>query len=177
MIIGIDPSLTNTAVCIGTGVHEGEFEIKTFSSKNNGDTVSKRIDRYDALVADITDFVKRDEPISGIFIEGYAFGARDPQNKLGEFGGILRYYLVDVAEVYEVAPQRLKKFVCGKGGKGATKNAMGANVVKKWGHVFDSDDEVDAFGLFALGLYVMNRNQEAPTQPMREVVQTIRERM
>ena len=129
-VVGIDPSLTGTAVVIGDGAL---WKLGEFSSKNAGDDVRSRVARYDALVAGVVKFIEEHGPVAAIFIEGYSFGSNMPgKNGTVEFGGILRWHLVDLApRVYEVAPATLKKFVTGKGN--APKNTMLAHISEALG--------------------------------------------
>src|SRR3990167_1433001 len=163
-VVGIDPSLTNTAVVIGDGV---TCTLGEFGSKNAGDNIRSRVARYDALVAGVVEFIESPGPSVAIFIEGYSFGSNMPgKNGTVEFGGLLRWHLVDRApRVYEVAPTTLKKFVTGKGN--AKKEQMLAHVQKRWGEMFEANDAGDAFGLYKLGC-VVERLTEADTDAQRE---------
>lgn len=148
VICGIDPSLTSTAVCFGCS--EERWESRRFQSKNQGSGVVSRMKRIDNLVERVNDLLEEVAPAI-ILIENYSYGSRNNRELLGELGGILRWHLIDhTVHVFEVAPMTLKKFVTGKG-KGQ-KQMMIAHVQKRWDQIFESDDEVDAFGLYQLGL-------------------------
>src|SRR3990167_3659041 len=120
-----------------------------------------------ALVAGVVEFIESHGPSVAIFIEGYSFGSNMPgKNGTVEFGGLLRWHLVDLApRVYEVAPTTLKKFVTGKGN--AKKEQILAHVQKRWGEMFETNDAGDAFGLYKLGC-VVERLTEADTDAQRE---------
>ncbi|QDU61260.1 Crossover junction endodeoxyribonuclease RuvC [Planctomycetes bacterium Pan216] len=147
-IVGIDASLTNTAVVIGDG---REWHAKEFPSKSLGEAVADRVMRYDLLVASILDYLKS-HFINAIYIESYSFGHNlAGQSRLCELGGILRWHLVDLSNrIVEVPPTTLKKFVTGKGN--APKDVMLAHIQKRWEQLFESNDVGDAFGLYQLGL-------------------------
>lgn len=169
MIVGIDPSLTNTAVCSGSS--EDDQAMKCFRSKNLGDHVAGRMKRIEGAMGQIDQYVRSLSP-SLILIEGYAFGAKNNREYLGEYCGVLKWHLVDVAPVIEVAPTTLKKFVTGKGvGK---KDLMLQMVTYKWGKVFDTNDETDAFALWQLGL-VVSGNQDASNNDHRQIVKKLME--
>lgn len=170
-VVGIDASLTNTAVVIGDGER---FRLKEFGSKSTGDSARARIERYDTLVADIVKFIESQQPIRAIYIEDYAFSRNGAgQSRLCELGGILRWHLVDFTlRVVEVKANTLKKFVTGKGN--APKDTMLAHIQKRWDQLFESNDAGDAYGLYKLGLCV-EEIAEADTVAMREAVQTVKD--
>jgi Holliday junction resolvasome RuvABC endonuclease subunit len=160
VILAIDPSLTNTAVIVGHGV---DYQLKTFGSKNQGDNVSGRIARYDALVGQVMDWIEDAEPIDAVFIEAYSYGSNDARAKFSaEYGGILRFHLVDLTQrIFEVAPMTLKKF-CTGAGKGK-KDMVAAHLTKRYGVMFNDNDSFDAFGLYQLGLVVEGVTPAATT--------------
>jgi Holliday junction resolvasome RuvABC endonuclease subunit len=153
MIIGIDPSLTNTAVCWGGA--DGAFEMRCFGSKAAGRTVHQRLGRYENLVAQVDALLQGLGPIEGVFIEGYSMGSKWGREEAGEYGGLLRWHLIELTPlVVEVSPSTLKKFTTGtaKFGKGQAKDMMIAHLTKRYGVLLNSNDEYDAFGLYRLGL-------------------------
>ncbi len=160
VVLGIDPSLTQTCVVCGTS--PTDFTVSWHKSKPLGDTVADRVARYDRLVASImkavdaatlapfTDINQAEFLPCRIFIENYSFGSKWDQHSLAELGGILRWHLVDRDEALkEVAPARLKKFVCGGGAK---KEMMLMKCLQNWGYEAKGNDDADAFGLYRLGL-------------------------
>lgn len=162
-IIGIDPSLTNTAVIRGDA---RDYQIATFGSTFEGDRVVERVERYDGLVAGIMDWIGS-EPVDAIYIEAYSYGSNDARAKFSaEYGGILRWHLAELTDrIFEVAPMTLKKF-CTGAGKGG-KELVCAHLSRRWHVMFGSNDEFDAFGLFRLGL-VAEGLYEATNQAERE---------
>ena len=146
-----------------------QWLLKEFPSKPHGADVRARVVRYDGLVASIVDFLEANGPIVAIYIEGYAFSRNGASQRWPvEFGGLLRWHLVDVSpKVKEVPPTTLKKFTTGKGN--TPKSAVLAHVVRRWGELFDSDDAGDAFALHKLGL-VAEGKQQAVTREQREAI-------
>lgn len=159
IVAGIDPSLSATAVVVGSS--PDDFADELFGSTNQGDTCRQRVDRYQMLIQRIMLLIDDRQP-SLILLEGYSHGSKTSgmtQTKMSEFGGLLRLYLLDHADVIEVPPATLKKFVLGKGtGK---KDVMLKEVYKRWGYDTDSDDEADAYGLFRMGLMLAGKDEPA----------------
>ncbi len=94
-----------------------------------------------------------DYPDCRIFIESYAYGAKCAREILGEFGGILRWHLVDYdAELIEVPILTLKRFTTGKGS--GQKDGMRMHAYKTWGYESQNNDDCDAFCLYQFGLCV-----------------------
>lgn len=175
IVIGIDPSLSCTAVVMGRSTDE--IHTCLFSSKPIGASASDRCARYDKLVASIMAAIRGfpkvedGEPVR-IFLEGYSFGSKFARETLGEFGGILRWHLVDIdQDLIEVQPTTLKKFVTGKGG--AKKEQMMLRCQMNWGYEASGNDDADAYGLFRLGCCVCGLD-EPTNQAQREVVEKLR---
>lgn len=166
--IGIDPSLTGTAVCVLRDGNREPLDMHRFSSAA-ADGVYGRINRYSGLSASVLDAVSGMSPEATVFIEGYSFAS--PGNSarwLAEYGGVLRYGLIGAGfKVIEVPPQSLKKFATGKGG--AKKEMVMAHVAQRWNRIFDTSDEADAFCLAQLGLRYLGM-VECETTAMREVI-------
>ncbi len=168
MILAVDPSLTNTAVIRGDA---SEYALETFSSKNIGDNVAARIHRLDDFVSSIMLWIGH-EPIEAVYIEAYSYGSNDARAKFSaEYGGILRWHLVELTErIFEVAPMTLKKFCTGKGAGG--KDLVAAHLAKRHGVMFRDNDSFDAFGLYRLGL-VAEGLAEPDNQAQREAVDRV----
>lgn len=157
-VVGIDPSLSGTAVCVmHTTTHMRN--VCRFTSKP-ASGVHGRMQRYARLARDIVYEIGQRTAggvIRVVVIEGYAFASANQAHYLGEFGGILRHHLWEFLDckddlIRECPPSTLCSFVMGRGGGG--KNQMGANVAHRWGQVFTSDDEVDSYALARLALCV-----------------------
>lgn len=153
--IGIDPSLTGTAVCIGNGLDY--HEVTRFTSEAVGYKVAARTERYEDLVARVMMPIEAvamvGNTIDAICIEGYAHN-KNPRVtiELAEYGGILRFHLIAFCKnIWQPAPTTLKKFCSGRGdGKGKT--AVIAALTHSYGVNFRTDDEYDAFGLYRMAL-------------------------
>ncbi len=157
MILAIDPSLTGTAIAHGDGQ---ACAIERFSSENQGDHVAARIRRYEWMLSHMLAFLQGRD-FKAVFIEAYTYQQNDARAKFAvELGGLLRWHLTDFTPViYEVSPTTLKKFVTGKGS--GKKELLAAHCVKRWGVMFDTSDEYDAYGLYRLGLVVEGLEEPA----------------
>lgn len=151
MIVAIDPSLSNTAVIVGDA---DRYRLGTFGSKHSGSDVTARISRFEDLVARIMGFIERDAEIDAVYLEGYSYGSNDNgARSLAEFGGVLRWNLIDVSKcIIEVPPTTLKKFATGKGN--SRKEIVASHLTKRYGVTFDNSDSYDAFALYRLGMCV-----------------------
>lgn len=158
MVLGIDPSLTKTALCWGDGSHpRGEHVL--FESAAAGNELAARRQRYNTVlgrVAEVLDSLV--VPIDVVFLEGYSYASGDKGTFLGEFGIKIRELLIDryADMVFELPPKIVKKFIAGTGNAG--KELMVSAVAKKWGFLtgrgqdFETNDEVDAFAHWQYGL-------------------------
>jgi Holliday junction resolvasome RuvABC endonuclease subunit len=173
IVCGIDPSLSCTAVCLGDA---DRYDMLAFKSAPGGRTVVERTRRFEGHVAKIMQPIESAvEKLGGvdvICIEGYAHMSNNAHSHaLAEFGGILRFHLVEITEhVYEVAPMTLKKFCAGKAGPG--KAMVVAALTRDYEVGFPTDDAYDAFGLFRLAL-CLGGFAEPRTRAQRECVDTV----
>lgn len=167
-VIGIDPSLTATAVC--RMAEDGSVKMLVYGSKANDGKVYNRLARYMELVDDITIGPLWIPDPKLVLIEGYSYGSNPRSVHLGEFGGLLRQRLVEREHVIEIPPKTLKKFTTGKGN--ASKIAMVAAIVKRWDVEFKTDDEYDAYALARLGLAVLGVDKVLKIQ--QELVEGLR---
>jgi Holliday junction resolvasome RuvABC endonuclease subunit len=171
IVVAIDPSLTQTAVVLGTS--PADYVVSLHQSKPLGDTVAHRVRRYDALVHGIMTQIEQHAGKPAvqdvrIFVESYAYGAKCAREILGEFGGILRWHLVDYdQQLSEVPILSLKKFTTGKGA--GKKDHMMMHCLKNWGFESLSSDHCDAYSLFRFGLCVIGLD-EPKNAIQREVV-------
>jgi crossover junction endodeoxyribonuclease RuvC len=136
--VGIDPSLTATAIAIvdedGQAIETGVVQVKT--------TGPERL--RDIREATRSFLIRHNWKIEGIGIEHYAMGAKWGREAAGELGGVLRVMLWENGLPYkEIAPMQLKQFATGKGT--AQKDHILMAVYKKWGLEFRTNDEADAF--------------------------------
>lgn len=172
MILAIDPSLTGTAAAIGAP--DAEADVQRFPSRPQGDGAKARIDRYSFVLSSLLDWIDgTDCPVGLVLIEGYGF-ASHKANVQGEFGGLLRWHLLDFgAPLIEVPPATLKKFAAGKGN--ADKIAMTSAILQRWERGFATSDEFDAYALWHLGRCLCG--VEPATAKMREAVATVAEQL
>jgi crossover junction endodeoxyribonuclease RuvC len=147
-VVGIDPSLTGTAVCVLR--RDGTHEMKRFTSAA-ADGLAERFDRYAGLLDDVYDLIS-ELPIPALYLEGYSMGSKGRAiTGICEYGAMLRHMLLIASKIeqrdtpVEVAPTALKKFVTGKGN--ADKMAVALAVANRWGVEFKTNDEFDAYGL------------------------------
>lgn len=167
--IGIDPSLSATAVC---RMHSPtEFHMNVFGSEPlwSKAPVTARLNRYQGLSGSIVNCIAAD--FAPVCLEGYGASARgNSQVPMIEFGCTLRTKLVSKWSVSEIPPASVKKFAAGKGNADKMKVALA--VQKRWGVTFDSSDEFDAYVLAVIGL-CLSGNIEPDTQWQREVIETL----
>lgn len=173
MIIGIDPSLTGTAIATNQGV----TRFTSAPCRQHGDNhkeVTNRMTRIEALVAKIEAHLQPlVESAVAIYIEGYSFASVNGGEYLAEYGGILRWHLTSLRDglpVYEVAPPTLKKFATGKGN--SKKEVVCAWIAKRYHVDFHTNDEYDAFALLKLG-QCCEGTVQPETNYQQEVVEKI----
>lgn len=167
-IVAIDPSISCTGLAFGSNAED--VDVLSIASRPTSDAVAKRIARFEQLVGAIN---QRLDPleISLIVIEGYSFGSQGKQHTLAEFGGILRWNLLDhCPRVLEVAPTALKKFATGNGN--AKKDLVMAHVAQRWGKLFQNSDQADAYVLYRMGLVIVGR-EKADNEAQREAVKKV----
>lgn len=199
-VVGIDPSLACTAVCLSvdppchrkpmaewcdkhgerggfmghTCGYDGiPYAMHTCGSQATERSVIRRIERFEDLVARVMKPIEAAGVADVICIEGYAHMANTGhQHALAEFGGILRFHLVEFsAQIYEVPPSTLKKFCCGSGAPG--KVGVAVALSKDYAVNFGGDDNRwDAFGLYRMAL-VLAGAAEAKTRAQREAIDTV----
>jgi crossover junction endodeoxyribonuclease RuvC len=153
IIVGIDPSLTGTAICALDSASLSILRICTFYVTDKMFGVARLNFLMKALSKNLNTISAFGKP--EIFIEGYAFGARGQSIfNLGELGGIYRLLLAKQwGGYYEVPPMSLKKFITGKGN--SNKQVMLEKTFRKYGigsEILQDDNQVDAFGLAHFGL-------------------------
>lgn len=174
MILGIDLSLTSTGIAFG--LQPQYHTVRAITSKAAGKCPVARTHRHRMLVCEILNEIG-DEIPEAIIIEGYSHGSMGcATTDLAELRGILVSNLITrfsphYVPIYEVAPSTLKKFVIGKGTGG--KDLIRLNAFKRWKVEFETDDEVDAYGLWRLGLCLVGRDMTT-CKAQEEAVDTVR---
>jgi Holliday junction resolvasome RuvABC endonuclease subunit len=108
------------------------------------------------------------------FIEGYSFASRGRAGlSLAELGGAVRIGLSDLnVRFYEIPPASLKKYVTGKG-KGSDKAVMLKELLKRFGHDIDQNDEGDAVALVELGKALLGSPSKPLVQFQQEVISAL----
>jgi len=168
-IVGIDPSLTSTGICYGTSADN--WQTIAIKSKPRGTDVAGRIKRYEGIIEQIERVLSTVRP-KLILIEAYSYGSNyGKTSDRAELGGLIRWHAIDYTpHILEVAPTTLKKFATGKGA--GDKSIVQAHVQKRWGQIFPTDDECDAFCMYQLALCISGR-QQPETEPQREAVEKV----
>ncbi len=137
-VAALDLSLTAPARCMP----DGTTEVLDTSSMRG-------FDRWSAIRGFALDAADSCDVLA---IEGYAYAARGRSIiSLGELGGIVRYTLhAHEVPFIEVTPGSIKKYATGKGNAG--KEAVLVAAVRRGGDLFagTTNDEADAFMLWAL---------------------------
>ncbi len=140
-IIGVDLSLTGT----GIATTSGERTVRT----NAADWIELRLSTIRDAVLDST-FTDGIGFVDLVILEDFV--TRSPAaSTLGMVHGVVRVALVEAGVPFVlVPPATLKKYVTGKGN--ATKPDMRMAVYQRFGLDLADDNQVDAFGLRAMGL-------------------------
>lgn len=135
-ILAIDPSLTGNGICYPTG------HTMRFGSKVNG------VERLGDLRGYFKILINNERP-DLVVIEDYSYGSANKAHQLGEWGGVLRLLLHDLAvPVVFVAPSALKSWATGKGN--AKKELVVSEITHRAGKCFGNSDEADAWALWAM---------------------------
>lgn len=169
-VIGIDVSLSRTAVCVR---NERGFAIECFESPVASRGVLERIKRYKAFAERIAEFCAGKQP-GRVFIEGYSYNSKFQHEAIYGVGTAVRMQLyIDgvLGVATEIAPGSLKKFATGSGS--ATKARIAGEVGKRWQVTFATNDETDAYVLSRMA--ACYEGFESPeVQFQRDVIEAIR---
>lgn len=158
LFLGIDPSLTNTGVAV---LYRGRIHTFTMSPPKE---VGLGVARLAWFRAEFRRLFTLLQPHT-IAIEGYAFGASNKREALGELGGVLRLAAHDCRlRVVIITPNGLKMFATGKGKCG--KDLVTKEVFKRWGIDVDDDNQADA-GALSLVAHAATLKVEGLTAPQR----------
>lgn len=156
IVIGIDPSLNNTGICIlrNKFIKPGKHSIIRIDNTR----INKKIAKWDNIWNTCRDIIKLKHKILGVYIENYSFGKTRQANltNAGEVQGLIRFVFRNYP-IYEIAPTTLKKFVLGTGR--GNKNLILKEVYRKWGIDFNDDNEADAYALARMGIYKHYRSK------------------
>lgn len=147
--LGLDLSVTGTGYVLLTLNELGTVDV-TLSKVIKGDRMLKGLPRAIVISQEILGLIACCVP-DVIVIEGYAFGNAHTLATLVELGTVVRYDLMKKRMTYsEIAPTKLKKFVCGSGA--AKKELMLKAVYQRWGFDTDDNNTADAFALAQVGM-------------------------
>lgn len=151
-ILGVDPSLTNTAVVwpdkSGVCIHPPDGLVGA--------------GRLYYLSQAFRHIVGSFRPHM-VMLEGYSFGSVGRLADLGEWGGLIRTILYEHQALYTVVPPiKLKEYILGKTKRGDGKTVMVSALSAMTGQRFRHDDEADAYALVALGQAWYNKDHWLP---------------
>lgn len=137
-IAAFDLSLTRPAACI-------DGQLGVFDTKKLGGH-----ERLDAILA-----WTQDQSIGCqlVAVEGYAYARPNQAHQIGELGGLVRHAWWKWGRPYlDVPPSCVKCYATGKGNAG--KDDVIAAAIRRGGDLFTgtSNDEADAFWLWALAM-------------------------
>lgn len=170
--LGIDPSYSATAIIRLHSDETYHAQTITFSPKTVGNG-AQRLDAIWRILSEKFETVYTYYDVKAVALEGYAMQTQFGREMAGELGGLIR--VLSMRELHRspliVAPSALKKFVTGDGR--ADKDAMRAGVAAKWGAVFKSHDEADAYGLARIA---MASQRGVDTDYEKEVVHKVMQR-
>lgn len=153
-VVGLDLSLTATGVAAdgATG-----WSVRTIASVHKGER---------RLVVIRDEVLEASHGADLVVIEGYSYGSKYGAHQAGELGGVVRVALFEAAIPFAVvAPLTLKRYATGRGGGG--KEAVLVQAVKRTNMEFRSNDEADAFWLYAMGREHLGRPLLAMPAPNR----------
>jgi crossover junction endodeoxyribonuclease RuvC len=173
-VVGIDPSLNGTAVCVLN--NKLEHTCFRFTSEYVGTSMRERMARYRSVIVAIDQHVRWDR-VHAVYLESYSFASRGQSViDLAELGGVLRQHLINtteglgIAEPVELTPSTIKKFATGKGT--ADKIQMAVAIAKRWGVEFQTSDEYDAYAIARIGACIAGWC-DAETDYQREAIDVV----
>lgn len=156
IVVGIDPSISGTAVC--SGRHDStKFRCIHYPSKRLGPHMRDRFRRYEGVISRVMADLEPLKP-DVIVIETYSHGSTNRTSELGEFGGLLRWHITDICKIVEEsAPTTMLKFLTGNGKAiaGQSKKRVAAALWTDFHVSFDQykkarDDMADAFAYWQI---------------------------
>lgn len=153
-VLGVDPSLTHTAAHHWSSSFLADGSLP-FSIKSTPDQFDHSIARIDALAKAFEHELATAERLHGgpglLVVEGYAFGAANQREALGEWGGqVRRIAYARGWRILVVPPTTLKKYVTGKGV--CEKDGVRMEVLDRWAYKSIDNNDADAYALARLGL-------------------------
>lgn len=179
MIIGIDPSLSSTVVCVMKKLPSNSSLFFVSSPPLQAPGVTQRVLRLHGQAARVQRIVAESSPAL-IVLEGYGGILRQQgATEMIEYGAYLRHALCEVcARIFECPPATLKKFATPTpakkmGAKSAdAKIGVATEIAKRFGKSFATSDEYDAFACAWLG-WCIQSDERAANKRQLEAVQTV----
>ena len=152
MYIGIDPSLTNTAIVVLECMNDVVTVIDTdLIHIPSGKLWRDQVHRVHGIYERIVNKFELAKDVC-IVLEGYSYSSRFQSHQLGELGYVLRYWMSFYTAAYVVPPKTIIKFVTGKGN--ATKKDVAEHIKCTYGFSFPTLHHSDACAaaLFGVGI-------------------------
>ncbi len=153
-VYGLDLSLTGTAIATPNSTH------RIHTPGHNGDPVTVRADRIDRILDWVATTIPTPTlgppvPRSLVVVEAPSYGSTGGQahERAGLWWAAVGWLLRCGAEVVDIAPGTLKKFATGSGN--AQKPDMRMALYKRAGIDEPDDNQVDAWWLRQIGLYLL----------------------
>lgn len=172
--MGIDPSLTGTGLAriVADGQAVRAVSTMTVVSQPGGSSVEARLDRLDAILSDVEDFIL---PGSLAVIESPAYsrsvGARHERS--GLWWMIARAAKRRGCRVLEVSPKTRAKYASGDGN--ANKAMVTLRMREAWPRVPIRDhNEADALALAALGMRLVGFPVDPAARYRSEAVEAVK---
>lgn len=149
-IIGIDPSLTSTAVCVVDSSLPHPL-IEVSRTKPTGQASASKLDRMNRQVEFAAEHASSCDLV---VVEAPSFSSKGSATR--DLAGLWWLMFSDLlhclSPVGVVAPSVLKKWVTGAGN--ADKFRVGQHIAKRWPDLeLRSDDQADALGLASMGMH------------------------
>lgn len=165
-VVGLDPSLTHTAGHQMSDRLLSPMSSRPFAIKAELSRFAHPVARLQRIARDLDAELAMCESIAGgpglMCVEGYAFGAMNQREALGEWGGQVRRIAYERGwRLLIVPPTTLKKYVTGKGV--AEKDMMMLEVLDRWGYKPTDNNDADAYALGRLGVEYLGWERGEPT--------------
>lgn len=142
-VLGLDLSLTRTGWA--------GPDVNAFGDITTNLRGAARLDYIERQIGKL--LYRQDEKaalVDVVVLEGYAYGARNHREDLGELGGVVRLFLWRLGIPYAIVPPaKLKKFTTGKGN--ASKDECLSAAIRRFGFEGSTNDAADAFMLARMG--------------------------
>jgi crossover junction endodeoxyribonuclease RuvC len=161
-VYGLDLSLTGTAIAGPDGTHR--IYTRIYTPGHNSDPLADRADRIDQILDWVaatipTPTLGPPVPRSLVVVEAPSYGSTGGKahERAGLWWAAVGWLLRCQTEVVDIAPGTLKKFATGSGT--ATKPDMRMAMYKRAGTDEPDDNQVDAWWLRQLGLYLIGESK------------------